>query len=1110
MGSDRARISYDQKQHYRSVVMQQGRVTLEADWNEAQLIASEETRKEALDFVGPAGTPDNGYAITLPASGFDFQIGAGTMYVGGVRVHLSQAESYSQQKQNEWLDFAIDGDWVAVPTDKPGSNEYVYLFLREQEVSAVEDSDLKDVALGGPDTAQRTRLIQHVERLSTSGTDCPSALTDAETKWAAKGFEFDTNDMRVQSFARLQVGFVSTDTSTVCDPTPLGGYLGADNQLIRVQISDLGSGPRLLWGYDDASFLYRVTVADAQTVTLQTAPIDTEHIPQGGQAVEVLMDAALLDNGQYVAAPVGQVFTLASSSYDSDSRRLSLPSALPSVYGDGTSTNPGPPQVFLRVWEQELPFTPGTPVTLGDTGVQVTLTSKNNEPFRTGDYWVFAVRPGTPQQVYPERYLASAQRPEGPREWICPLAVLLWTASTPTAGSCRNLFDNLVTLTGREGGGCCTIFVTADEQANNSSAIQDAINQLLGTGGTLCLGPGTFQLPGTLNIKGVTHAIQIVGEGAGPMFQAGPGVTTLVAAAPTEGVSNPAILIDSSQGVTIQDLELQFAPGTTTVTVKTNLVSGAGTPVLNPGIMIQDSSLVTVQRCTLTCSGNQVPGNPAIGLGGFVGQTTIRENVMQFNALDANNNPIIGFGAGVIRQTVYQDQPFNFLFTFDLYIRDNIMQCGTSGVYLDFLCYHAGQVDVSNNFIGPCVLVGIDVQGLGIAAPWGRVEINNNEVVGFGAGLAAGVPARICNNDLVLATSPGNLLFSGIIIQRSALQQTTIDGTQIVGNRVTGSPGYGIWIDAPVGSAVITDNVIENSAAGGIFVGSGADHLSISNNQLLKLVPSATDPFVTSQGAYGIYLLPAVVNNNYVEQGYLEIEGNIIKDFATDPNGSVARVGIAAYGYISTRIAGNQLINLGPPNTTVNRCSGIEAGFYPFDRAEVSGNVVRRSDAGATDLRTFGPGIFIYGYQGLQERKLQQMSGHQAVQISESQFVIVNPAGLAQVSTTGLQNATVRGNYVEVTGSAPAALVVVGGSCTFTENQCLLSTENVYNPVADLEGATLVASNNVLQGTGDKDLTVNLVSGTFTVLGNIATGPILVNGNTLHGTPWGPLNIPAS
>src|SRR5208283_5189889 len=206
MGSDRARVSYDPSQQYRSVVMQQGRVTVEADWNEAQLIASEETRLEALDFVGPAGTPDNGYAISLITGSFDFDIGAGIMYVGGMRASIPAGLKYSQQRQNDWMDWSNDASWVPVPTTAPTSNEYVYLFLREHEVSAVEDSDLKDIALGGPDTAQRTRLVQHVVRLETTGTDCPSALAAAQTTWAGKGFTLTEDDYSVASFARLQVG----------------------------------------------------------------------------------------------------------------------------------------------------------------------------------------------------------------------------------------------------------------------------------------------------------------------------------------------------------------------------------------------------------------------------------------------------------------------------------------------------------------------------------------------------------------------------------------------------------------------------------------------------------------------------------------------------------------------------------------------------------------------------------------------------------------------------------------------------------------------------------------------------------------------------------------
>jgi len=526
MGSDRARISYDQKQQYRSVVMQQGRVTLEADWNEAQMISSEETRREALDFVGPAGTPDNGYDITLLPPGFDFQIGPGTMYVGGVRAHLLAPEDYSNQ--SDWMDSANDGAWASVPQSTPTQNEYVYLVLREQEVSGIEDPDLKDVALGGPDTAQRTRLIQHVERLLTSGTDCASAFaaaTAANGRWALDGFAFDPDDMRVRSFARMQVSMVSNGTGTSCDPTAQGGYLGADNQLIRVQISSVAPNqkPTFLWGYDDASFLYPVKVTSATTLKLQVAPVDAEHIPQGQQAVEVLMDAAQLSNGAYVAAPSGQVFTLAGSPYNADSQTLTLPPGLnASLYGDGTSNNPSPPQVYLRVWQQQLSFTPGVAVPLGSTGVQVTITSANNQPFRVGDYWMFAVRPETPQQVYPERYLTTQadagtpQPPDGPREWICPLGVLLWSASPPSVYNCRNSFDNLVTLTNKEQGGCCTVDVQPADLTGNVT-LQSVIDTYknLQSPTEICLLPGTYSLPAPLRFTSAHTNIGLKGCRAG-------------------------------------------------------------------------------------------------------------------------------------------------------------------------------------------------------------------------------------------------------------------------------------------------------------------------------------------------------------------------------------------------------------------------------------------------------------------------------------------------------------------------------------------------------------------------------------------------------------------
>ena len=124
-----------------------------------------------------------------------------------------------------------------------------------------------------------------------------------------------------------------------------------------------------------------------------------------------------------------RIVTTLAAAYNPDTKTVSLQSPLPAAYGDGNPKDPHPVRVFMRVWEQQLPFTPGTPVPLGDTGVQVTLQTSNNEPFHLGDYWMFAVRPSTPQQVYPERYLTTSQHPDGPRLWICPLAVIAWLPS---------------------------------------------------------------------------------------------------------------------------------------------------------------------------------------------------------------------------------------------------------------------------------------------------------------------------------------------------------------------------------------------------------------------------------------------------------------------------------------------------------------------------------------------------------------------------------------------------------------------------------------------------------------------------------------------------------
>ena len=156
------------------------------------------------------------------------------MYVGGERMALASALDYASQ--SDWVDSAGDPLWVAPAVPNGGSNEVVYLLLREQEVSAVEDPALIDIALGGPDTAARQRILQRVVRQPTTQTSETSPLQDPSllSNLASLGLSVDPETMRLSSSALLLVS---------------GTYSGSENQLIRVQVASVAKGvPTLVSG----------------------------------------------------------------------------------------------------------------------------------------------------------------------------------------------------------------------------------------------------------------------------------------------------------------------------------------------------------------------------------------------------------------------------------------------------------------------------------------------------------------------------------------------------------------------------------------------------------------------------------------------------------------------------------------------------------------------------------------------------------------------------------------------------------------------------------------------------------------------------------------------
>ena len=510
MASDRARVSYDPSRKWRGVIGQQGRVTVEADWNEAAMIGEERDRQVALDVIGPVGTPDRGYAVTAApprrdrpggAPG-DLTIGAGTLYLGGERLDLAERVRYSEQP--DWLDHSTDPMWRAsrARRDEEPRHELVYLLAAAQEVSAVEDPALADVALGGPDTMQRWRILQHFMRSPSESGTCEGARDAFERSLASYGLAFDPAEMTARSAARLQVSFSAAAGRSRF--TAAGGYLGSENQMIRVMVTgiDAGTGePTIVWGFDDASFLYRVTAvpgSGATTLTFASAPVDSYHYPHRGQAVELLRDAVRLTECDYIASSSGFVSTV-TRAYDPTGRTLIIAGGPDEPGGySGDYLAPGQtPQLYVRVWQAVARAQPGQPVPLGDTGVCVTLTSSNG--FHVGDFWHFALRPAQPTIVYPARYREAPQPPDGPRTWACPLAVVSWDEGEDkdlAASSCIPRFSGLTELSAASG--CCTLEI-GPEQVRDGVLLQAVLDEHAGRGPvTVCLRPGTYTLPAPL------------------------------------------------------------------------------------------------------------------------------------------------------------------------------------------------------------------------------------------------------------------------------------------------------------------------------------------------------------------------------------------------------------------------------------------------------------------------------------------------------------------------------------------------------------------------------------------------------------------------------------
>lgn len=442
MQGDFTRLTFDRSKHYSGVLNQQGRVALDADWNEQVAIAQHEARTTRQDVVGLCGGPQGVDATGDPLAGFEMttdgaalSVTKGRYYVDGI---LAQKEATTLITAQP--DFPVSSlaqvAGLAPNAALPAGAYLAYLDVWERHITALEDAAIREVALGGPDTATRTQVMAQVKllRVGEAGDafDCAtqSAAWDALTA-AGRG--------------QLEAQAEPDDPSdSACVVPARAGYRGLENQLYRVEVHRIVSATRIgiKWSRENASVVVGWTGQDNLDPTRLTVGSTGRDVVLGlaaNQWVE-LTDDAREQRGEAgllvkIVKVEGNVLTID-------------PGGQTVTFGD-FAANPK-----LRRWDMpadvgEIIVTTGAVAwTELELGVQIRLKAGT---FHPGDYWLIPARTFTGDIEWPRTNGGTPQPipqpPVGVKHHYCRLAIFDFVGEAWTKRSdCRTLFPPLTQM----------------------------------------------------------------------------------------------------------------------------------------------------------------------------------------------------------------------------------------------------------------------------------------------------------------------------------------------------------------------------------------------------------------------------------------------------------------------------------------------------------------------------------------------------------------------------------------------------------------------------------------------------------------------------------------
>jgi len=162
MSGDYSRNTFDPRRDFAGVFMQQGRVQLDADWNEQVEILARRLQAGSLDTFGPAVVPKDDAGFEIVAGGGAITIGRGRLYVDGLLAEshgVGNAEwdkRLAEERGTSPIPYS-EQPFYPDPPALPGAGQQhlLYLDVWDREISYVERPSLVDTAIGVDTTTRR-------------------------------------------------------------------------------------------------------------------------------------------------------------------------------------------------------------------------------------------------------------------------------------------------------------------------------------------------------------------------------------------------------------------------------------------------------------------------------------------------------------------------------------------------------------------------------------------------------------------------------------------------------------------------------------------------------------------------------------------------------------------------------------------------------------------------------------------------------------------------------------------------------------------------------------------------------------------------------------------